>query len=71
MDLRCPSKKHGELLQPSNDEGVVEVRCVSRWCGGRSGVIVLHRFSTHTGELMQTNKYQQPPTQEGRVGDGT
>lgn len=60
MELRCSSKKHGELLQPSGDEGVVEFRCSSRWCGGGSGVIVLHRFSTHTGELTQTNKYKQP-----------
>jgi hypothetical protein len=68
VELRCPSKKYGELLTPSTDEGIIEVRCSSRWCGAEAGVIVLHQFSTESGKLLQTNRYQQPPMKEGSVG---
>jgi hypothetical protein len=61
MELRCASKKHGELITPTSDEGVVEVRCDSRWCGAVNGVIVLHRFSTADGRCMDTKKYQRAP----------
>jgi hypothetical protein len=61
MDMRCPSKKHAALLKPSTDEGIVEHRCNSRWCGAAPGVIVLHQFSTRTGELVRTNKFRPPP----------
>jgi hypothetical protein len=71
VELRCDSKKHAELVIPTADEGLVEFRCASRWCGAMSGVIVLHRFSTSSGKLVQTNRYQQPPIKEGRVGDAT
>jgi hypothetical protein len=62
MDLRCPAKKHAELLTPSTDEGVIEVKCRSRWCGAESGVVVTHQFNTSTGELMGTKKFRQPIT---------
>lgn len=57
MDLRCPSgKKHAELIEP----GVVEVRCTDRFCGHAKGVIVLHRFDTMTGDLIETKRYRNP-----------
>lgn len=61
MDLRCNSKKHGVLITPSTDEGVVEIRCDSRWCGGGNGAVVLHRFSTQDGRLVDTKMYQRAP----------
>jgi len=45
---------------PSVDEGVIEVVCPSRFCGKRSGVVVLHQFSTSTGKLLATRRYQSP-----------
>lgn len=64
MELRCLSKKFGELTQPSNDEGHLSVMCPSRWCGRRENVTVLHVFSTSTGELLSTRQFRTPP---GRV----
>jgi len=64
MDLRCPHKKFGVLLQASIGEGEVEFACPSRWCGKREGVTVLHTFSTRTGKLMVTRQFRNP---KGRV----
>jgi hypothetical protein len=62
VDLRCPNKKHGVVLVPSsNEDAVVEIQCRSRWCGAMPGVIVLHRFSVSTGDLVETRKYRSPP----------
>lgn len=60
MDLRCQGRKHGELLTPSEDMGLVEFKCPSRWCGAGPGVVVLHIFRTDTGVLFRTDKYRQP-----------
>lgn len=61
MELRCPNRKFGELVNPATSEGSVEVVCRSRRCGHMAGaVIVLHTFSVMTGELLQTRKYRQP-----------
>jgi len=60
LELRCPNKKFGEVAMPSVDEGVIEVVCPSRFCGKRSGVVVLHQFSTSTGKLLATRRYQSP-----------
>lgn len=55
MDLRCEAKKHGEL-----DEGLIEVKCSSRFCGAGPGVVVIHRFDTATGELVDTRQFKDP-----------
>lgn len=55
-DLRCPAKLHGILVADS----VIEVRCRSRFCGYQPGVIVLHQFDIHTGELKDTLRFQDP-----------
>lgn len=59
QDLRCDSKKLAVLVTPAAD-GVIEIKCDSRFCGAGRGVVVLHRFSTTDGELLSTTKYQSP-----------
>lgn len=55
MDLRCQAKKHGEL-----DDGFVEIKCSSRFCGAGPGVVVIHRFDANTGELAGTRRFKDP-----------
>lgn len=55
MDLRCPSKKHGEI-----DDSYVEIKCSSRFCGAGPGVVVIHRFDATTGELRETLQFKDP-----------
>lgn len=55
MELRCPSKKHGELIIPG--AGLLEVSCDSRFCGKVAGVTVRHQFDLQTGQLTSTRKY--------------
>lgn len=59
QELRCPNKKHAALISPGTS-GVVEVKCDSRFCGAQRGVVVLHRFSTETGQLLETVKFKSP-----------
>lgn len=66
-DLRCEAKKHGVLI---SDE-VVEVKCNSRWCGARSGIVVLHQFSLSSGELLETLRYADPITEGGAIKHAT
>lgn len=56
MDLRCDSKKHGEVHEPA----VIEIKCDSRFCGARRGVVVIHRFDTTTGKLIGTSQFRNP-----------
>jgi hypothetical protein len=55
MELRCSSKKHGTC-----DGGFVEVKCNSRYCGATNGVVVLHKFDSFTGNLIETKRYKNP-----------
>lgn len=55
MDLRCESKKHGELL-----DGKLEVKCNSRFCGAGEGNVVLHVFDLETGECISTRRFKDP-----------
>lgn len=57
MELRCESKKHGEVIIPGT--GVLEISCDSRFCGKRAGVIVLHKFDISSGQLLDTHLYKQ------------
>lgn len=59
MELRCPSKKHGEVLT-DEASGILEVSCNSRFCGSRAGVTVRHQFDLTTGEMTNTHKYKTP-----------
>lgn len=58
MDLRCPSKKHGVVIEPG--PAVVEIACDSRFCGSVPGVTILHRFNAATGELVETKQFKNP-----------
>lgn len=58
-ELRCPGTMHGKL-----DDDVIEVKCRRRSCGSKPGVVVLHRFNVHTGELVLTKRFAEP----GKVG---
>lgn len=64
MELRCPAKKHGEVVIPGT--GVLEISCSSRFCGKRAGVVVLHRFDLATGALVDTHSYKEPIPERGK-----
>ena len=66
MDLRCPAKKFAELVKPSQDEGFIEVSCPSRFCGRHFSTLVIHRFSTQTGKLLDTMYFKSPPDRKVR-----
>lgn len=53
-ELRCDAKLHGIII---GDE-VIEVQCRSRFCGYKPGIVVLHRFSTVDGELVETLRFK-------------
>lgn len=55
VELRCNGKMHGIL-----DEHVVEVKCGSKHCGAGPGVVVLHRFNTESGALLETQRFKDP-----------
>ena len=55
-ELRCPGTMHGKL-----DGGFIEVKCRRSRCGYEPGVVVLHRFDVHTGELADTRRFAEPP----------
>jgi len=63
-ELRCSHKMHGIL----NDSGILDIKCDSAFCGHEPGVVVIHQFSTVTGELLGTKRYKAIPTskQNGR-----
>lgn len=56
MDIRCEHKKFGELT----DDGVIEVKCSSKFCGAVPGAVVIHRFDPLTGELIVTKRFRDP-----------
>lgn len=60
MDLRCPSRKHAVVTVPASNAGEIEIACASRWCGKRAGVVVLHTFSTRTGQLLRSRSFREP-----------
>lgn len=57
MDLRCAHKKLAEL---DLEEKTLDVKCGSRFCGARPGVVVIHRFDAQTGELKETKRFRDP-----------
>lgn len=60
-ELRCNGKLHG-ILQ----DKVLEVKCGSKWCGAGPGVVVLHRFDTESGALLDTEYYKDPEREDRR-----
>lgn len=68
MDLRCGSKKFGELTE----DGILEVKCSSKFCGASPEVVVLHRFDPLTGDLLSTQRFRDPvPVVIEEVQNGT
>jgi len=65
MELRCQKKLHGIL-----NDGVLEVKCSSRFCGARPGIVVIHRFDPITGETLETKKFSDP-AREREVKDAS
>ena len=56
MDIRCPHKKFAEL----SEDGLLEIKCQSKFCGAEPGVVVLHRFDAMTGNLVDTKRFRDP-----------
>lgn len=63
MDLRCEAKKHAEI-----EDGILEIKCSSRFCGAGPGVVVIHRFNAHNGELTETRRFKDPTRKGSRYG---
>lgn len=55
-DLRCQNW----IMFGSVKDGILEVKCKSRYCGAQDGAVVLHRFDTSSGELIGTSIYKNP-----------
>lgn len=67
MNLRCENG----ILFGTLEDGVLEVKCRSRRCGHRAGVVVLHQFDILvgpdgqlTGELKGTKQFKDPTNRE-------
>jgi hypothetical protein len=56
VELRCEHR----ILFGYLEDGVLEVKCRSERCGARPGVVVIHRFSTETGDLLETLRFRDP-----------
>jgi hypothetical protein len=56
MDIRCDNKKFGELT----DDGVIEIKCSSKFCGAAPDVVVIHRFDPLSGILVETKRFRDP-----------
>jgi hypothetical protein len=66
IELRCG----GGVLFAILGDGVIEVKCRERHrCGVRRGVVVIHRFSAVTGALLETLKFKDPNTPDGKEGE--
>jgi hypothetical protein len=62
-ELRCAFKKFGELYP---EDGILEIKCSSSYCGARPGVIVIHGFDIQTGKLVGTDIYKDPGATTGK-----
>lgn len=56
IELRCEGLLHGILI----GDGHVEFKCRSRFCGYSPGVVILHYFDVHTGQLSNTLRFRSP-----------
>ena len=61
MDIRCDNKKHGEIL-----EGILEIKCSSRFCGAGIGVVVIHRW-TIAGDRLPDKLFADPVPARNRT----
>lgn len=61
MELRCEHKMHGVLVGD-----LLEVKCGSSLCGSGPGIVVIHQFDPLTGDLVNTKRYRDTPTVNGK-----
>lgn len=64
QELRCDN----QILFGTLHGTVLEVRCRSNRCGKEPGVVIIHRFSLQTGDLVETLKYKDPTYRKEAVG---
>lgn len=62
--LRCDGKLHGEY---DPERGTVRVKCNSRWCGYKRGIVVYHEFNLVSGKVT-THRYKDTPALAGAKG---
>lgn len=69
IEFRCPEGKLFGMLV----DGLLEVKCQSKFCGHTAGVVVIHRFNLVTGETLETRHFRDPQTKttKGRVNGYT
>lgn len=62
-ELRCEGNSLFGMVVDEDEpkaQGLLEFRCDSRFCGARTGkVVVLHRFDLGTGEI-HTRRFLEP-----------
>ncbi len=56
LNLRCKNKLHGIIV----DSNVIEILCKSQLCKHDKDEVVLHRFNTEDGSLIETLRYRKP-----------
>ncbi len=67
IELRCSNKILHGVLEP----GVaIEVKCKSARCGAEPGVVVIHRISVITGEVLETKRFRAIETRGKESLDG-
>lgn len=54
VELRCHGRIHGRIQSDHR----FEVKCHSRACGAKSGVVVLHYFDVNSGKLLETKRFK-------------
>lgn len=64
QDVRCDSGILFGMLD--SDTMVLETKCRSGRCGAAPGVVVIHRFSCTTGELLGTQRFKDPAAMSSR-----
>lgn len=54
--IRCGSKTFGRITE----QGLIEIKCSSRFCKDHPNEVVFHEFDPKTGNLVRTKKYKEP-----------
>lgn len=67
-EVRCGSSILFGMLDEHNL--VIETKCKSSRCGHAPGVVVIHRFSSTTGELLETQRFRDPTAPRRRDTEG-
>lgn len=65
IELRCHGTMHAKL---DLSRGRLQVKCVRRTCGSKPGVVVLHTFDLHTGDMVGTTKFADPVPRKAKDG---